>query len=222
MVIAFDPRGVGGSSDVPIFHSTRRMAADARAVLDEVGVARADVFGLSLGSMVGTWLAVDAPERVRKMVLAGAMPRASARARSRRLRRRILAWARALALPSGEVEPEIVRHVLSRKFRAAAPLRVEAILQTVRDTPASRRNLAWLTFAALTHDATSALGSVRSPVLLVYGVLDPIAGRRSRDELMHGLDDAHLVMVDGAGHDLSLEAPEVTASLVDEWLRARP
>src|SRR5690242_14422054 len=44
-VIAFDPRGVGRSSDVPAGHTTRAMAADALALLDVLGVARAHVFG---------------------------------------------------------------------------------------------------------------------------------------------------------------------------------
>ncbi len=221
MVVAFDPRGVGASSDMPLFHSTRRMAADAKAVLDTLGIDRADVFGLSLGGMVATWLAIDAPERVRKLVLAGVVPRARARSRSPRLRHRIYAWARAaLTLAGGDLEPELVRHVLSHRFRNASPRRVEEILRTIRDAPASRRNLALLALAAIAHDTHRHLAAVRAPVLLLYGALDPIAGRRSRDELMQGLSNAELVTIDGAGHDLSLEAPEHTARVVDEWLRA--
>ena len=60
-VIAFDPRGVGRSSDAPFTLSTRSMAADAWALLDELGVPRAHLFGLSLGGMVASWMAVLRP-----------------------------------------------------------------------------------------------------------------------------------------------------------------
>jgi pimeloyl-ACP methyl ester carboxylesterase len=53
-LIAFDPRGVGQSSDAPLLHSTRVMARDAVELLDALSVQCAHVFGLSLGSMVAS------------------------------------------------------------------------------------------------------------------------------------------------------------------------
>jgi len=69
-VVAFDARGVGESSAVPWTASTRGMARDALAVLDAAEIARASVYGISLGGMIATWLAIDAAPRVDKLVLA--------------------------------------------------------------------------------------------------------------------------------------------------------
>ena len=69
-VIAFDRSGSGDSSDAPYFLGTRGMAQEAVAVLDQLGVRRAHVFGASLGGMVATWLAIDAPHRVARVCLA--------------------------------------------------------------------------------------------------------------------------------------------------------
>lgn len=69
-VIAFDRSGEGESDDPPRFVSTRGMGREALAVLDGLGVRRAHVFGVSLGGMAATWLAIDAPERVARVCLA--------------------------------------------------------------------------------------------------------------------------------------------------------
>ena len=88
-VIAFDNRGCGASTVTPGPYTTAGMAADALALLDALGVARADVFGMSLGGMIAQELAIAAPERVGRLVLgcthAGAahaprMPRETGRA----------------------------------------------------------------------------------------------------------------------------------------------
>lgn len=69
-VIAFDPPWTSAS--------TREMARDAAARL---GGARAHVLGESLGGMIATWLAVDAPALVDRLVLCSTLPRASMSAR---------------------------------------------------------------------------------------------------------------------------------------------
>ncbi|GGH36845.1 alpha/beta fold hydrolase [Microbacterium album] len=70
-LIVFDHRGVGHSgAGTPDRFDTRSFAGDVRAVLDATGVARADVLGHSMGGRIAQWLAIDHPERVRRVVLA--------------------------------------------------------------------------------------------------------------------------------------------------------
>ena len=47
------------------------MAEDARALLDHLGIARADVMGYSMGARITAFLALAHPERVRSVVLGG-------------------------------------------------------------------------------------------------------------------------------------------------------
>src|SRR5215467_14745791 len=72
-VIALDNRGHGASSkryDPAAYHSAS-MAEDVRALLDHLGVARADVMGYSMGARIAAYLALAHPERLRSIILGG-------------------------------------------------------------------------------------------------------------------------------------------------------
>ena len=73
-VILFDNRGIGESDAPPGPYTAAGLAADAAQVLDEAGVERAHVLGTSLGGMVAQELALAAPERVDRLVLACTTP----------------------------------------------------------------------------------------------------------------------------------------------------
>jgi len=211
-VIAFDPRGVGRSSALPWRCSTRDMARDALALLVALRVPRAHVFGLSLGGMVASWLAIDAPERVESLVLASTMPGVGAV--SHRVTSRVGPVLRALTKRGAEVEVALVRAILSSDFRARHPDRVRAIDAAIRAMPTNRRALLKFALAASFHAEGPHLARRTARTLLLFGEHDPIVGKTSRDELAHGLPNAVVEILAGSGHDLSLEKPVETAQSV--------
>jgi len=73
-VIAFDSRGVGASGgSVP--PTVEQMGSDAIAFIRALGLDKVDLFGFSLGGGVAQMVALQAPELVRRMILAGTGPR---------------------------------------------------------------------------------------------------------------------------------------------------
>ena len=72
-VIALDNRGHGASAKLydPAAYHSAVMAEDVRALLDHLGIARADVMGYSMGARIAAFLALAHPERVRSVVLGG-------------------------------------------------------------------------------------------------------------------------------------------------------
>ncbi|MEA2990359.1 MAG: hypothetical protein QOG83_3070 [Alphaproteobacteria bacterium] len=72
-VIALDNRGHGASSKLydPAAYHSAVMAQDVRALLDHLGVARADVMGYSMGARIAAFLALAHPARVRSVVFGG-------------------------------------------------------------------------------------------------------------------------------------------------------
>ncbi|MBS4696864.1 alpha/beta hydrolase [Aeromonas allosaccharophila] len=73
-VIAFDNRGVGASGgSVP--HTIEEMGRDAIAFIRAMGLSQVDLLGFSLGGGVAQMVALQAPDLVRRIVLAGTGPR---------------------------------------------------------------------------------------------------------------------------------------------------
>ena len=71
--IALDNRGHGASAKLydPAAYHSRLMAEDVRALLDHLGLPRADVMGYSMGARITAYLALAHPQRVRSAVLGG-------------------------------------------------------------------------------------------------------------------------------------------------------
>jgi pimeloyl-ACP methyl ester carboxylesterase len=73
-VIAFDNRGVGASGgSVP--HTVEEMGRDAVEFIRALGFEKVDLFGFSLGGGVAQMVALQAPDLVRRIILAGTGPR---------------------------------------------------------------------------------------------------------------------------------------------------
>lgn len=213
-VIAFDPRGVGGSSDVPAMATTRAMARDALAVLDHLAIPRAHVFGISLGGMIATWLAAEHGERVGRLVLASTMPWALSARHAQPGTTALLAGC--LARP--DCGPCLVRRILSPEFRRAHASEVRRLEKTMRRERFSRRSLLVHLGAAARHDGKEALTRIRNETLVLIGTRDAIAAPDSQRWLASALG-ATVETID-AGHDLTLERPLQTAERVAAFLAA--
>ena len=72
-VIAVDNRGHGKSGKLydPADYRSVLMAEDVRALLDRLGIDRADCMGYSMGARICAFLALEHPHRVRSLVLGG-------------------------------------------------------------------------------------------------------------------------------------------------------
>ncbi len=215
-VIVFDARGSGRSSDARFATTTRGMADDACAVLAHLGVARADVFGISLGGMVATWLAADAPTVVRRLVLASTAVRGTAVTREGI--GRLATMAQCLLRAAPDAEACLASAVLSQTFRrnAAETARIEAL---VRAHPSSRMNLVKLIAAAALHDGRAAVGRVRQPTLVLAGAADTVLAPAVQRALVERIAGAIYEEVPDAGHDLTLEAPALAAARVLAFVR---
>jgi 3-oxoadipate enol-lactonase len=217
-LVTFDPRGAGRSSAPPLRCSTRGMARDALALLDALGVEKTHVFGLSLGGMVAMRLAALAPERIVRLVLASTSASGSALS-SRGVRRGMFLGA-CMRKKGPEVEACLARRILSSRFREEHPEEVKRIQRIVRREPASRAAVLALVLATAMHDARADLPAIAAPTLLLSGELDHLLPVAIQEEWVKLIPGASHQIVPGAGHDLSLEAPEETADRVAAFLLA--
>ena len=129
-LIRHDARGHGRSQAPAGDYTMERLGQDALAVLDAAGVERAHVCGLSLGGMVAQTLAVAAPGRVGRLVLANTAARIGS----------VDGWnQRIAAVREGGMEAiadMAVARFFSPEFMSAHPEAVAPILADLKATSA--------------------------------------------------------------------------------------
>lgn len=218
-VVAFDNRGVGRSTPPVGDLSVASMAADAVAVLDDVGVATAHVVGFSGGSVVAQELAIRHPDRLESLTLVGTWAGPDPH-----LLAMVDAWAwMADAAPSERAFYEAF-FVWVYSARAHANGFVEALVDEALAFPhpqSSTSFLAQLT-AFRSHDARDRLGRIAVPTLVVAGGQDIICPPRLGRAVAETIPDARFVVLDDEAHQPFQESPDEFDALVREFWATLP
>ena len=201
-VIVLDNRGHGASSKLydPAAYQTSLMAEDARALLDHLGIGRADVMGYSMGARITAFLTVDRPERVRAAILGGLGIRL-VEGHSGAMAGIIVAALEAPSLAD-------VSHPVGRTFRSFAE-------QTGSDLHA----LAACMRRPREVLSREMVAGIRVPVLIAVGTKDEVAG--SAEELAALIPDARALAIPERDHMLAVGDRVFKAGVLD-FLKERP
>ena len=198
-VIAFEMPGFGTSPENARPRSMPELASTMGVAIKNLGVDVFDLMGTSFGGKTALWLALQAHERVRALVLEAPAAIRQDGAES----------------PSGTPE-EIARRLYAHPERLGAiPLpdpatraKTQPLVQRLRgpnrDAELERR-----------------LTDLATPTLVLFGTLDaviaPAMGRVYKDLM----PNAHLVFVYDAGHAIGTERPEAFTEVVVDFLERR-
>ena len=222
-VTAYDLRGHGYSEVAHDGYDSAEGAADLFAILDDLGVERADLVGHSFGAVIALHAAVSRPERVGALVLSDPyfpalrhLEDASRWGHWRSFRQE--------ALDAGVALADEHWYDLGRFFEQVRGLDDEALLKLRRAVglPAMSR---LLKLAATTCgvDAKSVAGlttdrmiGVRRPVLALYGEHSPFLA--TADYLVDHLPDCRKALVRAAKHRAPQENPDEFAGRIVEFL----
>jgi pimeloyl-ACP methyl ester carboxylesterase len=200
-VVAFDNRGVGRSSKRGGPYTTKMMAEDTLALMDHLGIAQANILGYSMGSMIAREIAINHPERVRKLIL-GAMPvvRNSSDAGMVRLH--------AIGLKENLSESdarEVVKIVTAMSFKRLSFRLFFGLVMKIFPMPVSPRGVFGQFMAAESYDLDDKLEQIKAQTLVVVGTEDSIAPEAYARKVVGSLPNARLVTVDGGSHILFME-----------------
>jgi 3-oxoadipate enol-lactonase len=208
-VIRYDSRGHGRSVAGPGPYSIAGLAADALAIMDHLGIARADWCGLSKGGMVGQWLLTRHPERIARAVLANT----AARMTPPELWNGRMRNARANGM-GALVEPTLQRW-FTAGFLQGAPAVADRIRAMVTATPVE--GYCGCCAAIRDMDQTETIRAIRAPVLLVSGDRDPATTPAMMRLMADRIPGARLVSLE-ASHISNVERPEEFTRAVMEFL----
>jgi pimeloyl-ACP methyl ester carboxylesterase len=212
-VVTFDNRDAGRSTRATGEYAPADLAADAAALMAELGHDRYDVVGASLGGAVAQELTLAHPERVRTLQLVATWARSGAV-----VGRAAALWLRAAdALTDAERAESRMLQVFTEDF-----FEDEGRVEMMRGLWLSGPQQEPEAFArqlrcAARHDAAGRLGEIPSslPVHLVAGDRDVLVPVWKTRELAALLPDARVTIIGGAAHALNVEfAAQLNEALV--------
>ena len=212
-VLRYDIRGHGASSTTPGDYTIDQLGADALALADALGIDRFAFCGLSLGGMIGLWVALNAPARITDVVLANT----SARPGGERMESRRKA---VLAGGMAAVADAVMSRFFSPRTLAADPPFVAAARRTLLATdPAGYANCC---AAVRDFDATASLGDIGVPALIISSDIDESLPWSGHGEVIaQGIADAGVVKLPTA-HLSNLEAPRSFTAALRAFLAPQP
>ena len=193
---------------MPAGHTTRQMAADLAAAMEQLGLRQAVAVGVSHGGMVAQWLAADHPEQVGRLVLA-----VTCACPNPVLRQSIAVWSE---LARRQDYGELMRDTGQRMYTDAYLRRAGWLLPLTGRLTAPKSPDRFLTMAdsCLSHDATAALSGIACPALVLGGEQDKALSGDASRQLAALLPHAQLVMYEQYGHSLYEEAPDFNARVL--------
>ena len=201
-VLRYDVRGHGGSQVPPGPYTFRQMVEDVRALLDEEGVQRVHFVGLSMGGMIGQWLALTYPDRLLSLVVCDTSARTPPEAASM--------WDERIAVAAREGMGPHVQPTLDRwftpAFAATHPEIVGPVGKMIRTT--DPRGYIACAQAVKNHDALERLGEILVPTLVIVGQEDPGAPFEAAEVIHRGIRGSQLVVLESASHLCNLEQAE--------------
>jgi 3-oxoadipate enol-lactonase len=209
-VIRCDHRGHGASPAPPGPYTIEDLGCDLLQLLDRLKVARASVCGISLGGMVGMWLAANAPERVDRLVVicssAHLPPASDWHARAR---------AVLTAGDTGTIADAVLGRWLTPAFRATHRATADGLRRMLAGVPPAGYAACCAAIAAM--DLRPRLGAIRAPTLVIAGAEDPATPPDHGSRIAAAIPDARLEIVQAA-HLANVERPEAVSRLLADHL----
>jgi len=199
-VIAFDNRGHGASGKLydPADYHSALMAGDVRALIEHLGLERADVMGYSMGARNTAFLALSRPDRVRSAVLGGL----------------------GIRLVEGVGLPDTIAEALEAPALAGVSDPTAYMFRAFAEqTKSDLRALAACLRGSRQTLSRAEVGRITMPVLVAVGSNDPIAG--SPQELAALMPAAEALAIPGRDHMLAV-GDRAFKSGVLEFLSKRP
>ncbi|MGH2587722.1 MAG: alpha/beta fold hydrolase, partial [Dehalococcoidia bacterium] len=217
-VITFDNRGTGLSDKPEAPTTIAQMADDVAGLLDALGIARAHVFGISMGGMIAQELALRHPEKVAGLVIGctncGAPVSVPASQETVGL----------LMIPEGMDLREAARRgwaaAYTPEFIAASQEYLEAAMERALANPTPLATRTSQMQAIIAWNSHERLGQLRAPTLIVTGDRDVLVPPENSRILNERIAGSRLHVIPDAAHVFTSSHPEESVAVVTEFLTA--
>ncbi len=184
-ILRFDTRGHGKSAAPRGPYTLSLLASDIVTLLDELGVSRAHFCGVSMGGLIGQYLAVHHPERIASLVLSNTAAKIGNAEK----------WDRRIRLVAEAGMPAVFEEVLdgwfSAPFRDLHPPIVDSLASALKAT--APEGYIGCCQALRDADLSQHLERVKAPTLVIAGTEDQATPMASAQFLQQKIRGSQLV-----------------------------
>ena len=212
-ILTYDHPG-HGKSETPTDSETRPIGQygyDLIALLDHLEIEQAHFCGLSLGGMVGLWLAAHASERFPSIFISNTTARIE---NTLLLRQRIADLEKSQNLAS--IQSSVMGKWFTENFARVAPEALDEARAMLLETDIKGYISASKTVCSL--DLTEELLTIKQTLLILYGEYDQATPKEWSLSMHEQLPKSQLRRIDAA-HLSNIESPEVFNEILAEWLQ---
>jgi 3-oxoadipate enol-lactonase len=217
-VVRFDARGFGGTPPGDGLLTMERIADDAVALLDHLGLSKAIVCGLSMGGYATFALMRRHPERVKALVLADTRT-APDSPEAKRTRSAQADTVRREGPPG--IADAFLQKAVGDATRAERPELVGRVKEMIL-AASSRGIVDALAGLAARADSGPTLREIQVPTLVVCGAEDALTPVADSEAIQRGIPGSRLEIIPKAGHLSALEDPAAFNAALARFLAAGP
>lgn len=196
-VLRYDMRGHGGSTASPGPYSIEILGQDLLGLLDALGVTTASLCGISIGGVIGQWLAVASPDRFDRMVFCNTAAKIGS----------VEGWNQRIEQVRRDGMPAIADAVLARwftdEFTQSHPRTIEEMQRMLLDCDPEGYIAACAAIRDM--DLRAQASVIRLPVCILSGAYDPVTPTQDAKWLNAQIIDSQLVQLP-ASHIANVEA----------------
>ena len=213
-VIVYDVRGHGESSGYDEKYSIALFASDLKVLLDNLGIAKAHLCGLSMGGLIAQQFAIDYPTMVDRLILAGTFCH-------------IPIWGKMLITFYRALNRIVLTFVSMERYAkiGAKGLFRKKEQEELRDfyirevSKISKKELFKVIDATYAFDSLKRLKEIVSPTLILNA--EGEKRERQQAEILHReIKNSRKEMIPDTFHATNLEKPEEFNRLILEFLLA--
>ena len=193
---------------LPPKYTTKDMAHDLKKALDNIGIDKIYLLGVSQGGMIAQNFAIHYPSVVEKLVLV-----VSSSKINEVLRNTISNWV--LLAENNDYKSMMIDMLektyspkMLEKYRPAYP-----IISRI-GKPKDFRRFFIQADACLTHNTYSELEKICCPTLIIGGDSDNVVGSAAAQEMAHKITNSTLLVYEGLGHATFEEADDFTENVL--------
>jgi 3-oxoadipate enol-lactonase len=211
-LVRFDRRGHGKSGLAKRPYSMEMLGRDVLAIMDGLGIQKANWCGLSMGGMEGMWLGANAPQRFERLVLSNTSSYFPDKK----------AWNDRIALIREKGVPAFAAPNMERWFTKSFREREPQAIARMMEMFSATELEGYIACAEAVRDMDhrALLPNVKVPTLVIIGRHDPATTPEAGEFIRNNIPGAEHFMIDAA-HISNIEQPQQFNEAVLTFLTRR-